>query len=291
MISMTGYGRGEASNSEVAVVVEMKSVNNRFRDVQLRVPREYLLLEPRIQERLRQDINRGRVEIFVRRTSSESAQTVRPDPALAERYLGAMAAVAKHLQREQTDVPLGLVLQQPGVLAVVDQETDALAEWDVVDTALGAALAELVEMRRVEGDALRADLQRHLDELLRLRAEVAEHADGIAERLRMRLQQRLEKLLGDRVDPTRLAQEAAILADKADVSEELTRIQSHCQQFSETMLATDEPVGRKLDFLLQELNREINTIGSKSAEHPISARVVEMKSVLERMREQAANVE
>ncbi len=291
MISMTGYGRGEASNGEVSVVVEMKSVNNRFRDVQLRAPREYLLLEPRIQDRLRQDVNRGRVEIFVRRTSSESSQRVQPDQALAESYHRAMTDVAKRLQRDVADVPLAAVLQQPGVLSLVDQDTDALAEWEVLSTALDAAITELMEMRRSEGQALLEDLQRHLDELLRLRAEVEACADGIGERLRARLEARLNKLLADRVDPARLAQEAAILADKADVSEELARMQSHCQQFLETMQATDEPVGRKLDFLLQELNREINTIGSKSAEHPIAARVVDMKSVLERMREQAANVE
>ena len=124
----------------------------------------------------------------------------------------------------------------------------------------------------------------------RLWAEVQSHTDGISERLRKRLDDRIIRLIGDRIDPARLAQEAAVLADKADVSEELVRIQSHCKQFSDA-LKTDDPVGRKLDFLLQEFNREINTIGSKASEHPISARVVDMKSVLERMREQAANVE
>ena len=290
MNSMTGYGRGEATNGEIAVVVEMKSVNNRFLDVQLRVPREYLLLEARIVERLKRDLVRGRVEVFIRRTSIEGTQQVRPEPALAESYLRAMVAVAQRLQRQPEEVSLATVLQQPGVLTVVDRETDALSEWDVVSAALEAALGELVQMRLAEGRALQEDLGRHLDQLRRLRSEVGEVAEGVAERLRVRLDARLARLLADRVEPVRLAQEAAILADKADISEELARLESHALQFADA-LAAPEPVGRKLDFLLQELNREINTIGSKASEHPISARVVEMKTVAERMREQAANVE
>ncbi len=292
MISMTGFGRGEASNSEVSVVVEMKSVNNRFRDVQLRVPREYLLLEPRINDVLRQYINRGRIEVYVRRQAGESGQRVRPDPALAESYLRAMVDVAKRLQRDSTEIPLSLVLEQPGVLRLEDADTDALAEWEVVSTALDAAVGQLVAMRQTEGMALESDLRRHLADLRRLRDEVDAAADGVAERLKARLDGRLARLLGDRaVDPGRLAQEAAVLADKADIREELARITSHCEQFEETLTNDSEPVGRKLDFLLQELNREVNTIGSKTTEHPIAARVVELKSVLERMREQAANVE
>lgn len=292
MISMTGFGRGEASNSDVSVVVEMKSVNNRFRDIQLRVPREYMLLEQRIHDVLRQYIARGRVEVYVRRQAGESGQRVRPDLALAERYLRAMVEIAKHLQRDATEIPLSRVLDQPGVLSLEDADTDALAEWDVVGTALEAAVGQLVAMRQSEGMALESDLRRHLADLRRLRDEVEAAADGVAERLKARLDARLSRLLGDRsVDPVRLAQEAAILADKADIREELARISSHCDQFEETLACTGEPIGRKLDFLLQELNREVNTIGSKTTEHPIAARVVELKSVLERMREQAANVE
>lgn len=290
MNSMTGYGRGEATNGDLSVVVEMKSVNNRFLDVQLRVPREYLLLEPRILERLKRDVQRGRVEIFIRRTASESSQQVNPDPALAESYHRAMLAVANRLQRGSEAIPLSLVLAQPGVLSVSERDPDALAEWEVVSTALEAALTELLEMRRKEGEALQDDLQRQLDHLQRLSSEVEAAAEGVAERLRLKLESRLARLLADRVEPARLAQEAAILADKADISEELVRIRSHGSQFKDALIAA-EPVGRKLDFLLQELNREVNTVGSKSAEHPIASRVVEMKGLVERLREQAANVE
>jgi uncharacterized protein (TIGR00255 family) len=290
MNSMTGFGRGEASNGAVTVVVEIKTVNNRFRDLQVRVPREYNVLEPRILNQLRDGVQRGRVEAMVRRSSTEGSTRVTVDLALVDQYRRAFTEVARRIQRDPAEIPLATLIAQPGVLMTGEAEADALAEWDLCEVAVQAALDDLTTMRTVEGRVLALDLGKNLDILLRLCAEVAESADGIAERIRTRLEERLTRLLHDRVDPTRLAQEVALLADKSDISEEITRLGSHCEQFAQALVA-DEPVGRKLDFLLQEMNREINTVGSKAAEHPIAARVVEMKSVLERMREQAANVE
>lgn len=290
MNSMTGYGRGEATNGEVTIVVELKSVNNRFRDINSRLPRTYLVLEPRIHKVLHDALQRGRIDCFLRRSAVEGGPGVQANPVLAERYLRAMAEVCKRLQRDPAEVPLELILNQPGVLTAAEDEPDALGDWDLVETALEAALADLLQMRATEGAALRQDLRSHLEHMQRLWAEVAAAADGVSERLQQRLHQRIQRLLSDKVDPGRLAQEAAVLADKADISEELARLLSHFKQFSDT-LGEDKPVGRKLEFLVQELNREINTIGSKAAEHPISSRIVEMKSVLERIREQSANVE
>jgi uncharacterized protein (TIGR00255 family) len=287
---MTGYGRGEATNGETTVVVEIKSVNNRFRDLNLRVPREYMVLEPRVQKELQERVHRGRLDVFVRRSAMDGGQTVVPDLGLALKYERAMLAIAQKLGRLNEPAPLSLILSQPGVLSPSEPEADALAEWGLVATALDAALRDLAAMRAVEGEALHKELQRLLDELQRHWADVHSAADGIQERLRQRLSERLHRLLGELADPHRLTMEAAILADKADVTEELARIRSHCKQFADSM-KLQEPVGRKLDFLLQELNREVNTVGSKSAEHPISAHVVDMKSVLERMREQVANIE
>ncbi len=289
MKSMTGFGRAEASNGNIALVVEMKSVNNRFRDVQLRVPREYNVLEPRAQNLLREAIHRGRLDVTVRRSSSEGVSRIVPDLALVEQYRKAALEIANRLQVDAS-LSLDFVLAQPGVLTTSDAEPDVLSEWDLLETALLGAAEDLDRMRTAEGEALRADLARHLADALRLRAEIAFHAEGVAERLRARLEERLLRLLADRLDPARLAQEAAILADKADIAEELTRFASHVDQFAEAISMPD-PVGRRLDFLLQEMNREVNTIGSKAAEHAISARVVELKTVLERLREQAQNVE
>lgn len=290
MNSMTGFGRGEASNGALTVVVEIKTVNNRFRDLQVRVPREYNVLEPRILNLLREGVQRGRVEAMVRRSSVEGATRVVVDLALVDQYRRAMAEIARRVQRDASEIPLSAILAQPGVLVTGEAEADALAEWDLTEVAVQSALSDLSVMRATEGHALALDLRRNLDVLLRLLAEVAECAEGVAERIRQRLEERLARLMNDRVDPARLAQEVAILADKSDISEEIARLGSHCEQFGQALVA-DDPVGRKLDFLLQEMNREINTIGSKAAEHPVAARVLEMKSVLERMREQAANVE
>ena len=287
---MTGFGRGEASNGNITVVVEMKSVNNRYRDVQLRLPRAYSVVESRIQKALKDQFARGRIDVFINRNVSGTEKTVRVDTALAEHYLNAAIEVSKRLARDESTIPISWVLEQPGVLTTAEVETDPLAEWDLVSTALDLAVSELTQMRAKEGRALQRDLDTHLLQIQELRAEVASHSDGIVERLHARIEERITRLLRDRMDPERLAQEAALLADKADVSEELARISSHATQFAEA-LASSEPVGRKLDFLLQELNREINTIGSKAAETAVANRVVEMKSVLERMREQAANVE
>ena len=290
MLSMTGFGRGEASNGDASVIVEMKSVNNRFRDVNLRLPREYLLLEPRVANLLRDRISRGRLDVFVRRSAGDSGQGVRADLPLALRTAAAIREVANALGQPDAPVPLAVVLAQPGVLTVSDAEPDALAEWALLEVALEAAISDLEAMRAREGEALRLELHRHLDDLARLRAEVSALSEGAAERQRVRLEDRLLRLLGDKLDPTRLIQEAALLADKADISEELARLHSHLDQVRDALDAA-EPVGRKLEFLVQELHREINTIGSKANETPTSARVVEMKSVLERIREQAANVE
>lgn len=287
---MTGYGRGEASNGTVTVLVELKTVNNRFRDVQLRTPREYGVLEPRIQAALKEAVARGRLEASVRRTSEEGASQVVADVGLVEHYRRAIAEIARRVGRDAAEVPLATLVTLPGVLTATEADPDVLGEWDLVEAALDAAVTELTAFRDAEGAALAADLLRHLDELERLRVEVAAQADGVAERVRGRLEERLRKLTTERVDPTRLAQEVALLADKADIAEELARLASHVEQFRQAAEA-GEPVGRKLDFLLQEMNREINTMGSKAAEHTIASLVVGMKTVLERLREQAQNVE
>ena len=289
MNSMTGYGRGEATNGAVGVVVEIKTVNNRFRDLNVRLPREYAGLEPSIKSTLSKSITRGRVEVFVRRTTTDSIVHVTADTNLARSYFEACENVLKALGKEDT-ISLEMIIKQPGVLSTSEVTTDASTEWDVVSTALSGAMDQLLSMRSLEGTALKDDLTHHLDQLQRIWADITAAADGVAKRLKDKLQDKLNRMLSEHVDPIRLAQEAAILAHKADIAEELSRIRSHVKQFSDS-LHDENPVGRKLEFLVQELNREVNTIGSKAAEHQISAQVVELKSVLERIREQAANVE
>lgn len=288
--SMTGYGRGEASNADVTVVVELKSVNNRFRDLQLRAPREYMVLEPRMNAMLKEPFQRGRIDAFVRRSSRASATRVQANLPLAQEYARVLKACAESLDGVDPLVPFAFIMQQPGVLTVAEADVDVMGEWTVVETALQVAIDDLISMRAKEGEALQADLTKNLDGLRQLVGEVEAVTVGINERLRHKLEARIRRMIGDRFDPSRMEQEAALLVDKADVGEEIARLRSHCDQFADALLAS-EPVGRRLDFLVQEMNREVNTIGSKAAEHEISSRVVDLKSTLERMREQAANVE
>ena len=217
-------------------------------------------------------------------------QTVTPDLALAEATFSAMRAVAQRLGRPETDVRLEDVLVHPGVLVFGEVDVDVTAEWMVVESAVLGAVDHLRTMRSEEGTALRSDLTAHLERFVALRGEVSLLAESVQAALLQRLSRRLVRLLAESIEPARLAQEAAILAEKADIAEELARLQSHIDQFREA-LSSGEPVGRRLEFLVQEMNREVNTLGSKATEQDVSRHVVDMKTVLERMREQAANVE
>jgi uncharacterized protein (TIGR00255 family) len=212
------------------------------------------------------------------------------DMALAEEYARVIDGARGRLANVGQTVPLTFILGQAGVLDVTDASVDVMSDWPVVETALQSAIDDLIEMRATEGLAIYDDLKAHLAKLHEVIDQISDAALGINDRLQKRLETRIARMVGDRFEAYRITQEVAILADKADVAEELARLRSHVDQFAEAM-ERDEPVGRRLDFLLQEMNREVNTVGSKAVEHPVSQRVVDMKSILERMREQSANVQ
>ena len=288
---MTGFGRGEASNADVSVVVELKSVNNRFRDIQLRAPREYMALEPRINRQIKGCFARGRIDAFIRRSTRVGRQRIVADAGLASNYQAVVNQLAEEMVGfVKPEVPFQFILSQPGVLRIEEVEVDVMSEWPVIETALQVALDDMTQMRKSEGEALHADLAGMMDDVSLAVGQIEAATVGINERLRERLENRIRRMVGERFDAHRITQEVAILADKADVSEEITRLRSHCSQFSDA-LAKSEPVGRRLDFLLQEMNREVNTIGSKATDLPVHQKVVDLKSTLERMREQSANVE
>ena len=290
MNSMTGFGRAEARGGGVAVTVELKSVNNRFRDINMRCPRELAALEPRITGLVKARFSRGRIEVYVRRVATAGNTKIQLNEDLAQEVLDALQDWSGRVQGVDSKVSLEFLANIPGVLVAGERDADPTAEWSVVEMAVEGAIDHMVSMRRDEGEALKRDLEGYLKEMQALLERVMAHSDGIANRLELRLMERLNRLIGDRVDESRLAQEAAIQADKADIAEELTRLASHFDQF-DAALEQDGPVGRRLDFLTQEMNREINTIGSKAVEAEVSNLVVEMKSILERMREQVSNVE
>jgi len=287
---MTGYGRGEAAAVGVSVVVELRSVNNRFRDLQLKVPREYNAFERPLAGLLEGSVHRGRVDVHVRRSAPSPAAKPVVELPLANAYLEAWRTLAASAGAPSSEPPLTWILNQPGVVALAEQETDTAGEWPVVQAAAEQAIAALVAMRDKEGESLGRELAALLTEVRRMLPRIDATAVDAVERARLRLETRIRDLVAGHIDAARIAQEAALLAERADVTEEVARTKSHCDQVGEA-LAGSGPVGRRLEFLLQEMNREVNTIASKAAETATVQHVVELKTVLERMREQAANVE
>jgi uncharacterized protein (TIGR00255 family) len=279
---MTGHGRGSAETNGRRVTVEVRAVNHRFLDLKLRVPVD-ADTERRAGEAIRRRIERGAVTVSLREEGS-ATRTVKLDLPLARGVHAALADLARELGLA-APIPLELVAAQPGVLALGEPaDGDALFL-----AALDAALEALVAMRRAEGEALARDLSARLERLETLAREIGRLAAGAPSVLAARLRERLDRLGAD-VPPERLAAEAALLADRADVTEEIVRLDSHLRQ-ARGLVASEAPIGRKLDFLVQELGREINTVGSKSPSAEISRCVLDAKAELEKIREQVQNVE
>ena len=288
--SMTAFGRGEAQADGRAWTVEIRSVNHRFLDTKIRLPRDLAEIEERIKKELATQFSRGHVEVAVSCTGEVADLQVRPNLELARQYLKALNDIKQELALP--DNPnLTTIAGFRDVLTSSTAETDIDTLWTPIGKALNAAMKQCGKMRSAEGKALKK-------EMLRLLKGVAARIDaveaGLPEIIRFRensLKERLDKLLnGVDIDPIRLAQEAAIMVDKADITEELTRLRSHIIQFG-NYLDLDEPVGRRLDFLLQEFHREINTISSKINNTAIAHQAVELKNDTEKMREQVQNLE
>ena len=289
--SMTGFGRGEASGEAGRIVVEMKAVNHRFSEVVFRMPRQFASLEEPARKQIQSRVSRGRVDVFISYDATASAKGVKVDKELAIAYYNALIELGGEIG-SKTELSLDTLAKLPDVLKVEDSEVTAEQLWPIFEAALVPAVENLLAMREREGAALATELLTRIDKLQQLRDTVAQRAPQVVEEYRTRLTKRLEELLGaaNPVDPQRLAQEVAMFADRSDVAEELQRFGSHLDQFREN-IAGDEAVGRKLDFLVQEIGREINTIGSKANDAAITVQVVEAKSELEKIREQVQNIE
>jgi len=291
--SMTGYGRAEAAGARTILSVECKSVNHRHLDVSLKLPRLLGAFEADARRLIQAAVQRGRVDVSATVTAAEGTvlNPLTVNVAQAREYAEAARTLAQAL--DLGDGPsLGWVMGQSGVLTREEQAPLSAEEaWPLLERALSAALAELVERRETEGRALG-------QELAGLGATLAGHVDTVAHRAPMAVERRavrlrermLAMLAGAEIDQSRLATEVAVWADKVDVSEELARLRAHLTQLA-ALLAGDGQVGRTLDFLIQEINREVNTIGSKADDLEISQAVIAAKSTLEKMREQVANLE
>lgn len=289
--SMTGFGSGTATVASETVSVELKAVNHKFCEVKTRLPRELSGLEPLLQRRVKERLARGAIDVSVRRTPKTSTGVVPVvDLALAREYRRAFGEVARALGLPD-DLTLKDVALQPGIIRLEEPEVSLDDASKALEQALAAALEALLIMRRTEGQALEIDLTQRLGVVDATVKELQGLAGTSVEAYRTRLQERIADLAqGVAVDPQRLAQEVAFFAERTDVAEEMTRLDSHLSQFR-ALLRAEEPSGRKMDFLVQEMHREVNTTGSKSQHREISARVLLLKAELERIREQVQNVE
>lgn len=289
--SMTGFGRGIAQSEEYGVTVEMKAVNHRFLEIAVRQPKSFNMFEDGLKKQIQASVNRGKIDVYVTLDHlSAKKTTVTVDKELAIAYYNAMLELAEACQLP-ADLRLQNVASFNGVLSVETVEDDQEALAALLREAVAAALSGFCGMRQTEGAALYADLSAHLDMIEQSREKIVGFAPLVVAEQHEKLSQRLEDLLkGVEIDQARLANELAFFADKVDISEELARLGSHISQFR-SGLESEEPVGRQLEFILQEMLREINTIGSKSNALEINKLVIAVKSELEKIREQIQNVE
>ncbi len=290
---MTGYGCGEMSHDGCKITVELSSVNRRQSEISVNLPRDLDVLEARIRDELNRRLSRGRVSVRVTLHAGDDrrAQAVRVNRVLAAAYAREFALIGAELGLEGRPT-LEVVLRAPGVLESEEDVPDAEAYWPALSEALATALKQLIQMREKEGAHLAEDLSMRLGVMRRAAVAVRERAPLVAEHYRRQLQDRIAAtgIVWNAEDGERLLKEVALFADRSDITEELTRLESHFVQFEQCLVST-EPVGRTLDFLAQELNREINTIGSKANDAAIAREVVTLKAELERIREQSQNLE
>jgi uncharacterized protein (TIGR00255 family) len=289
--SMTGFGAGRARVGDEEVSVEVRSLNHKFCEVKARLPRELSALEPGVVKQVKDRLARGSVEVQTKRQVMTASGTVPVvDVALAREYARAFRELAVALG-SPAEVSWNQISTQPGVIRLEEKGMDVESAGKAVLAALEQALGALEQMRQVEGEAIRADLDARLKLIEGWSREVAALAPRAVEDYRQRLTERVAELArGVAVEPQRLAQEVAMFAERTDIAEEVTRLASHLEQFR-ALMASNEPAGRRMDFLVQEMHREVNTTGSKSQHAEISTRVVSMKAEVERIREQVQNVE
>ena len=290
---MTGYGRGECAQDGFKVTVELSSVNRKQTEISVYLPRELEALESRIRDEINRRVARGRLTVKVSMHAADGSSTgrVRLNVPLAKAYARELNRLAKELKLAGA-VTIEALLRAPGVLQTDEGLTDAEAFWPAVEKSLNKGLDALVKMREREGTHLTRDLQKRIAVVEKSVERVQKQAPEVVKRFQEQLRERIRNagLEMPGVDDERLLKEVVYFADRSDISEELTRLQSHFQQFDDCVKSR-EPVGRTLDFLAQEMNREVNTIGSKANDAVISREVVTLKAELEKFREQVQNVE
>lgn len=290
--SMTGFGRHESENNHYKIVIEIKSVNHRYNDIIIKMPKKLNALEEKMKSKIKKYVNRGRVEVFVNFEESEAENfLIKPNFTVLDQYMSALNAI-KERYDVGDDVGVSLLARYPDALNVEFQDADEDEIWMLMDSALEGALEALKKMRQVEGVKLKEDTIYRVNIIRDIVKEIEKLAPTIVATHKEKMLDRIHELLDDTIelDEQRLAMEIAVFSDKTNITEEIVRLESHFEQLI-NILDESKPVGRKLDFLIQEINREVNTIGSKSPDIDISNYVVDMKSEVEKIREQIQNIE
>lgn len=288
--SMTGFGRAEKTVEGYTVKVNLKSVNHRYMDIAVKVPKYYTFMEDKIRQAAPKYISRGKVELFVSLERTEgSDKTVVLDQAVAANYISALKSLKKLGLKD--DVKISTIAQYHDIFKLESNEADEEFISNLILEVFSEAAEDFVNMRINEGKNMEQDILSHLDTLAENLALVEERYPKIVEEYRNRLMSKISEVLADKnVDETRIVTEAAIFADKTDIGEETVRLRSHIKEFKKAIV-TDLPIGKKLDFMIQEMNRETNTMGSKANDVEISKIIVNMKSEIEKIREQIQNIE
>ena len=289
--SMTGYGRAEETIRGHHVTVEIKSVNHRYFEFGCRTPRGYAFLDDKIKTYLQSRLSRGKVDVYVSVETLEDAPVeVLVNHSLAEGYVKALQEISERYALRNDLTAMGLS-RYPDLFSVHKTPENEEEIWSAVSQVLTAATDRFLEMRRQEGERMKADVLGRAAKIMELVAEIEQRSPESVSEYEKKLRQKIQEMLGDtQVDEQRLLTETAIFADKVAVAEETVRLRSHFEQMK-AMLSSDEAVGRKLDFLVQEMNREDNTIGSKFCDASIAYKVVDIKAEIEKIREQIQNIE
>jgi uncharacterized protein (TIGR00255 family) len=290
--SMTAFSRSEMIHDRLKVLTEIRAYNSRHLDLVLRLPNEYMALEEKIKGLISSQVARGRVEIMLNiQKEYEEDPGFEVDAQKARAYHAALRQL-KETVDIRSDISLDMFSGVSGLIKPSLARIDAENDWPVLEGCLKAALGDLDDMRKREGKHIALDLERRLDFIAKALGQIESESSGLIQIYQQRLKERIASLVNGvvEIDPVRIVQEAAILADKSDISEEIVRAKSHMAQFR-AIMKVPEPSGRKLNFLLQEFVREFNTMGSKAASEKVSHLIVEVKSELEKMREQVQNIE
>ena len=290
--SMTSFGRSSSEEGEKRVfTVEMKSVNSRYLDVNIRMPKTLISLEEEIRKMISNSLNRGKVDVFINlKNYNDGSGVPKVDINLAQGYLQCLKEIEAKLE-VKNDISVMQIARFPEVITIVEEEDKIEEVWKELKPLISDSLDMMIKMREVEGTKLKEDILSKILVIEELVSKVESFADNIPKVFKIKLEERVKELLGNvDIDESRIAMEVCMLADKATIDEEIIRLRSHINQVRET-LNLNEPIGRKLDFIVQEMNRETNTIGSKSSDIQMTNIVIDIKNILEKIREQVQNIE